>query len=266
MLFPLLALVAAAEPVAPSTALPPSGKWLVEYAETMCVLSRDYGAGADKVTIGLRPMPMSQQSEVVLITRDRGATKFNGHAEIALAPGAKPVSGSYGRFPLPKGAGRIATMYFDDDALAGLEGASELEIGLDRERHRFAIPNIAGAMKVLSACQDNLLRHWNIDPAERAAESTHVSGNPGRFFGPSEYPRDAIVAGAQGRTVAIGKVGVDGRVEACIVAVTSGNRSLDEATCRIMRNSVRFSPARDKDGKPVASHYVLPVRWVLPGN
>lgn len=38
-----------------------------------------------------------------------------------------------------------------------------------------------------------------------------------------------------------------------------------EATCRIRRNSVHFTPAHGQDGKPVASHYVLPVRWLLPG-
>jgi TonB family protein len=262
MTLSLFLLAAVADPAA----LAPSGKWVVDYAQTMCVLSRNYGSGDDMVTLGLRPLPMSENSEIVLITHDRAQTKLNGHAEIALLPAALPRTGTFSRFPLPKGPGRVATMYFDDDALAGLEQASAIDIRLDKESRRLATPGIAGAMKALSACQDNLLTHWGIDPAERKREATHVSGNPGRFFGASEYPLEAIRAHVQGRVVAIGKVATDGHVEACTVAETSGSKALDDTTCRIMRERVRFIPARDKDGNAVASHYIMPVRWVLPGS
>ncbi len=259
MMLSFLAL-AAADPAA----IAPSNKWLVEYADTMCVLSRSYGAGADKVTLGLRPMPMSTASEIVLVTEGKGAAKLNGHAEIALLPASHPATGTYRRFPMQHGAGRLATMFFEGDALVGLEQASAIDISLDGEAYRLAIPGISGAMKVLSACQDNLLTQWGIDPNERKLEATHVAGNPGRFFGPDEYPRDAIRAGAQGRAVAVAEVEPDGHVGSCRIVATSGNKSLDEATCSIMRAKVRFSPALDKDGRAVVSHYIMPVRWVLP--
>jgi TonB family protein len=260
MMLPLLLLAATSDP----TALAPSSKWQVEYAESMCILSRNFGTGADMVTLGLRPLPMSQNSEIVLVTQDKAEIKQGGQAEIAMLPAARPSAGTFSRFPVPRGKGRIATMYFDDDALAGIEQASAIDIRLDKVTRRLATPGIAGAMKALSACQDNLLVHWGVDPAERQLEAKHVSGNPGRFFGPSEYPLDAIRAQLQGRVIVIGKVATDGHVEACIVVQTSGSQSLDGATCRIMRNKVHFTPARDKDGKALSSHYVLPVRWVLP--
>jgi TonB family protein len=259
MMLSLLLLAAMADPVA----LAPSSKWQVEYAESMCILSRNFGTGADMVTLGLRPLPMSQHSEIVLVTRDKAPNRLNGHAEIALLPAAHPAVGSFSRFPMSTGQGRIATMSFEDDALAGIEQASAIDIRLDKATRRLATPGIAGAMKALSACQDNLLVHWGIDPGERQREVTHPSGNPARFFSPGDYPMSATSIGARGRVVAIGTVAIDGHVEACIVVETSGNKSLDEATCRIMRDKVRFTPARDKDGKAVPSHYVLPVRWVL---
>jgi TonB family protein len=259
MMLSLLALAVMADPAT----LAPSSKWQVEYAESMCILSRNFGTGTEMVTLGLRPLPMSQHSEIVLVTQDKAEDKWGGHAEIALLPAARASSGTFNRFAMAKGKGRIATLFFEDDALAGIEQASAIDIRLDKTTRRLATPGMAGAMGVLSACQDNLLKHWGIDPAERQREATHVSGNPGRFFGPNDYPSGARRIGAQGRVVAIGTVATDGHVEACVVAESSGNAALDETTCRIMRDKVHFTPARDKDGKAMASHYVMPVRWLL---
>jgi protein TonB len=59
-------------------------------------------------------------------------------------------------------------------------------------------------------------------------------------------------------------VGTDGRVTACTVTTSSGNNDLDDATCRISRSKVRFTPAKDDAGNPISSTYPLSVRWVLP--
>jgi periplasmic protein TonB len=59
-------------------------------------------------------------------------------------------------------------------------------------------------------------------------------------------------------------VGTDGRVSGCTVTTSSGNSDLDDATCRISKRSVRFSPAKDANGNPITSTYTLPVRWQLP--
>jgi protein TonB len=52
-------------------------------------------------------------------------------------------------------------------------------------------------------------------------------------------------------------------VTGCTVSGSSGNRDLDETTCRIARSRVRFTPAKDDAGNPIASSYTLPVRWQL---
>ncbi len=98
--------------------------------------------------------------------------------------------------------------------------------------------------------------------SQRAA----VKGNPGQFFGPDAYPPAAIRAEAQGRVVAALTVGPDGRVSGCTVTSSSGNSDLDDATCRIARSKVRFTPAKDDAGNPTSSSFTLPVRWVLPSE
>ncbi|MEO5494767.1 MAG: energy transducer TonB [Sphingomonas sp.] len=93
-----------------------------------------------------------------------------------------------------------------------------------------------------------------------------LKGNPGQYFGADNYPPAAIRAGAQGRVVARLSVGTDGRVTDCQVTASSGNGDLDSTTCRIAKSRVRFTPAQDASGSPIASTYTLPVRWVLPSE
>ena len=101
-------------------------------------------------------------------------------------------------------------------------------------------------------------------PKPVVSQRAAVQGNPGRFFGPDAYPPAAIRAEAQGRVVAALTVGPDGRVSGCTVTTSSGNGDLDDATCRIARSKVRFTPAKDDAGNATSSSYTLPVRWVLP--
>jgi hypothetical protein len=262
MTFALLLLAAMADP-AP---LPPAGKWQVEYAESMCVLSRDYGAGADKVTLALRPWPMSNETEVVVVTQDKAPVVTDGHAEITLLPAGHSTKGSFARFDMPKGApGRIAMLHFDEGALDGLESATAITVRLgSKEVLSGAIPGIAGAMRALASCQKDLLKSWGVDPDERAKLSRLPRGNPARFFGPSVYPPLAVANHLQGRTVAVVSITADGRVDGCAVAATSGALVLDQATCNVLKASGRFLPALDLAGKPAASHFVVPVRWVMP--
>lgn len=101
-------------------------------------------------------------------------------------------------------------------------------------------------------------------PKPVVSQRAALKGNPAQFFGPDAYPPAAIRAEAQGRVVAALTIGPDGRVSACSVTTSSGNSDLDDATCRIARSKVKFTPAKDDAGNPTSSSYTLPVRWVLP--
>lgn len=265
----LALLLAATVPPAATTepaALAPTGKWLVEYADTMCILSRGYGTGADKVTLALRPLPMGTETQVALFTEGRGAPVPEGKAEITLMPAGQPTTGTYQRFTLPKQAVRIATMYFDGAALDGLDKTTTIALRLGKEAHFLAVPGIAGAMKALTACQTDLLKGWGIEMGERANLSRPARGDPARFFGPSAYPEDAVRARQQGRAISVVTIATTGKVETCTIVATSKSPSLDAATCATLRGQGHFSPALDLAGHPVESHLIVPVRWVLPGS
>jgi periplasmic protein TonB len=100
----------------------------------------------------------------------------------------------------------------------------------------------------------------------RVSQRAGLKGDVGRFFGSDAYPPAAIRAEAQGRVVAALTVGTDGRVTGCSVTSSIGNSDLDDATCRIARSKVKFTPAKDDNGNAISSSYTLPVRWVLPSE
>lgn len=98
------------------------------------------------------------------------------------------------------------------------------------------------------------------------AKAAGLRGDPGRFFGPDDYPVDALRAGEQGRVVASLWIDTAGKVASCTVTGSSGSASLDQATCRIALDKVTFTPATDRKGHALASRYTLPVRWILPSG
>jgi protein TonB len=55
-------------------------------------------------------------------------------------------------------------------------------------------------------------------------------------------------------------------VTACALRSSSGSEALDAATCAVLQRRARFTPARDKDGKPMAAPAFQTVRWLIPGN
>jgi protein TonB len=103
-------------------------------------------------------------------------------------------------------------------------------------------------------------------PQPVVSQAATARGNPGQYFGPDSYPPAALRAEAQGRVVAELTIGTDGRVTNCVVTSSSGNGDLDDTTCRIALRRVRYTPAKDQSGNPIAAKATLPVRWVLPTN
>lgn len=66
-----------------------------------------------------------------------------------------------------------------------------------------------------------------------------------------DYPRSAKRARAGGTVLIRYMVGVDGRPSGCTITQSSGNRDLDETTCRLIEQRFRYEPARDAEGRPV---------------
>jgi len=69
---------------------------------------------------------------------------------------------------------------------------------------------------------------------------------------PQDYPRRAVERRAQGTTYLRFTILPTGRVRDCVVTRSSGHRDLDAATCPLLERTLRYRPARDASGRPIA--------------
>lgn len=84
------------------------------------------------------------------------------------------------------------------------------------------------------------------------------------IFTADDYPASALATGAEGTAQATLTIGSDGRVLDCTLIRSTGNNSLDEATCSVIRRRARFTPARDVNGKPTVDFVTTPlINWRL---
>lgn len=109
-----------------------------------------------------------------------------------------------------------------------------------------------------------LVPHESNAQAARHATGPTMFGDPGEWFGPDQYPKDALSAGRQGRVVVNISIDLTGTATGCTIEISSGTTSLDKATCDIALAHAVFDPAIDNNGKPTTAVFKLPVNWLIP--
>jgi protein TonB len=100
-------------------------------------------------------------------------------------------------------------------------------------------------------------------PPAKVTKAQSAKGNLQSLFSGDDYPQDAIRNEETGRTTVRLSIGTDGRVTGCDVVSSSGSRSLDSATCRVLRSRARFSPAKLSNGEPTTDTYTQTIVWQL---
>ena len=83
------------------------------------------------------------------------------------------------------------------------------------------------------------------------------------YYSGDDYPADAARKHEQGTVIYHIVVGTDGRVHSCNIVESSGSKSLDEATCRIASERLRFAPARNNLGQAMEDEFTLRLTWKL---
>lgn len=103
-------------------------------------------------------------------------------------------------------------------------------------------------------------------PSPAWATAARPTGNPGEWVTVGDYPAKALREGFQGTTGFRVTIGTDGSVTGCTVTLSSGTTELDEATCRLVSQRARFSPALNAKGEAVVGQFSSRIRWVIPQN
>jgi len=77
----------------------------------------------------------------------------------------------------------------------------------------------------------------------------------------SDYPRAALHDKLQGRVSVRFTVLVTGRITNCRITASSGSPMLDETTCRLLTERLRFRPATNGAGVPIQSELGSDYTW-----
>ena len=104
-------------------------------------------------------------------------------------------------------------------------------------------------------------------PAPRKVQSAQsAKGDLRTLFSPDDYPAAAQSAGAEGTAQAELTISPTGQVIGCTLIRSTGNSSLDSATCNILRRRAKFTPAKDSNGNSTTDTYQTPpIVWRLEG-
>ena len=251
--------------------LPPIGKWVVNYADNMCVLSHDFGTPASITSLGFKPVPFGAQTEIALITPGAIAKARFGKATIVMGPSEQTVASDFSQIPMSKQERSGTRLALESDAAPLLAQAETMTITMPESSISVALPNIKPALAALKVCQDELLTEWGVDPTERDRmnDPDLLSQQPSpisqaEWIRTDDYPSEALAAGQQGAVMILWAIGTDGRVHDCRTVSSSGSAALDRAACAAITSRGRYAPILDKAGRPMVVHSVRRVIWVLP--
>jgi hypothetical protein len=251
----------------PASPLAPVGKWIVEGKDNTCVLSHAYGDPA--VTIGLRPWPIGDRADLILVTPGSGQDFDTGTVSLMLGNASKAINAHYIGYAIKGRKQHLIDVSLPNHSLKEIESSSAITYSVDGSAPvTFAPPDRARAYAVLDDCLGLLRRALHIDPMILAdmVAPPQAKGQPSAWFDNS-YPDAAVTAGAQGATSALLTINTKGRVIDCVPFGSSGVPALDERTCAQFKRAAYFHPALGKDGKPVIGYNVQVVNWrILSGG
>lgn len=263
----IAALLALGAPAGAETPRAATGKWTIEYANSMCVLSRDYDTDQKKLAFGLRPWPMGDSLEIVLIEPGGyGYGVQQGKVKVIVGQATTPIAGIYNSYFAPTAKTRVTTINVPHATLDAIADAPSIDIAMAEKPHlALALAKPKAALTALATCTDDLLRTWHVDPAEQAKVATPPApaSTVAEWISTDDYPADALSRNSHGTVSIVWLIDVDGKVKNCGIAATSGDPSLDGAACNAITLRGRYKPALDKDGKPIAIHSTRRVVWRL---
>ena len=255
--------MAAAAPAPAPTLMTPTGPWNVEYADSMCLLSRPYGKDRS-TSLVLKPSMLGDDLEIIVTqattsVRDRKS----GRAYLAVAGGSASGNARFTAYSSAKT--RLLRINADEDAKIALSAVrGSLSIDAKHEsRHLFAIPGIDQALPVLADCIAQLRKVYKVSEADLAAIVTTPAANVYSFFSTNDYPAEALSNGQTGTVGVLVWVEATGRVSTCEIIESSAAKVLEKATCNILQRRARFTPAKDAVGNAVRAPSFTRIMWIM---
>lgn len=261
---------------------PTTAGWEVFEGDDYCGLGLDYeGKGETRLTVAKN----LDGSALMIVTNYGWSAKKGEKYDLDFYVGMTKFSGgtSIGTGESYERKG-FATK-FDSSFLPAFAGASSFKVYMGETLvDSLRLQGSGAALHVVDQCVSSIravkaaqererqrFAHIPDDPfaaAKGSPPATSVAstarGDAAGWVTTDDYPSDALSAEAEGRVSVKYVINATGRIENCTVIASSGNASLDRATCSNLTRRGRYTPAVGADGSPIASTNEFSFEWKLP--
>jgi TonB family protein len=241
--------------------LQPQGQWRVNYDVAQCVAARDYGTKDKPLDLVLKPSPHG--TVMRLFVFQRGGAGEAEQLPVTLWLGAHREFSSLLHYRDDTNGLGIVAINLPMEVITSNLAATNLRIESQVGDNNFQLTEFAPLVTELDKCVTDLRDYWNIGEAYKSRIATPAKPKrPLRdLFSPMDYPRTAIQKNQEGGVTLSFLVDEHGKVADCTVDQTSGIALLDTMSCYVISKRAQFTPALDRDGKPVRSAYSERVVW-----
>jgi hypothetical protein len=239
----------------------PTGKWVAEYGEDECLLSRPYGTDENLLMLTFRELPMDESARVIVFTSEGHNEPYMGEKG-HLTLGSERMAKSFNSFRLAgKAIRRIETTVKRSGLMAAVPSGT-VSVDIPGEmKETFVVPGFQSALDVLGDCALKLGAAWGIpiEQQKRMKTAAKLSGSPFTAF---DFPDSALKKELNGRTQVRLTVDENGRPLDCFPLKSTPDPVFARTSCNVLMKRAHFQPATDIDGKPMKSIYIQSVYFL----
>lgn len=271
--------------------LKPSSQWIVNYGDNSCRMMRQFGEGDQKITALFNRYGPGDSFRLTVAGK---ATKriFSEKVRIQFGPNEEAqdllaLEGTFATEPaiifpahmkVVKSPEEKEEAEEADDTKwsdappppieeARLAAIKEVVIGKTASRQiRLQTGAMAKPFAAFSACVDNLVASWGVDPQKDKALKQRVrpAESPGRWITTNDYPMAMLTRGQPAVVQFRMNVDATGKATDCYIQETTRPKDFDKAVCGSLMKRAHFTPALDAEGNAVPSYWRCTVRFALP--
>lgn len=248
-----------------ATPRPPTGKWIVDYANDECFLDREYGTADRPIFLAIRRFPMDDDLTIQLFTHDTGTSVLADDAKVTFGAD-KSVNTHFLSYRVAKTELRKWTIPVKRGALmigSALRSESiSVRAGHDLDED-FAVPGLAAALRLLDQCDLDLGKSWGISVEQQQRLKVPATSIRQDYLSSTDYPEKELRTPATGRSQVRLTIDERGKPLDCVPMKSIDSPAFAATTCRVLLERAAFHPAIDIAGKPMRSVVVYTVDWLI---
>lgn len=272
--------------------LSPSSKWIMNYADDSCQLTRSFGTGNERVVIQILRYEPSDPFDLVFVGDLIGDRR--GPQDVWLQFGTE---GSPRYFAaIPGKSGGISSIFLtgrlDNRDLSNVDWDTASRLSLAEYQRQFGVPpavetavttatlriasrtivldlgSMEKPMASLRGCTSQLIRSWGLDPDQQARltfQPKPATGKETWFIG-DDFPKEFYQKGEQAIIRYRLMVDTAGNPTDCAIQASIARANFAQITCDLLKKRAKFRPALDASGRAVPSYEVGKVFWQTGGD